>query len=141
MSGALQQAKRYSRGFGADDGVQSPGGPWAEYHLPFVFSSNGRPFLRQLATRSGIWFCDVRRPDNLAHVLDGWYTPEGLTALLKRDEARAHEQLKTEPFAYGFSLRHDQQAAIQAAETAIANGKREMLLAMAMKQSLPSVKS
>jgi len=141
VSGALQQAKRYSRGFGADDGVQSPGGPWAEYHLPFVFSSNGRPFLRQLATRSGIWFCDVRRPDNLAHVLDGWYTPEGLTALLKRDEARAHEQLKTEPFAYGFSLRHDQQAAIQAAETAIANGKREMLLAMAMKQSLPSVKS
>jgi type I restriction enzyme R subunit len=61
--------------------------------------------LRQLAAKSGIWFCDLRRPENLGHPLDGWYTPEGLTALLKRDEDRAHEQLKHEPFAYGFSLR------------------------------------
>src|SRR5919202_4108631 len=87
--------------------------------------------LRQLATKSGIWFCDLRRPDNLGHALDGWYTPEGLTALLKLDEGRAHAQLKREPFAYGFALRHYQQAAIQAAEAAIARGQRDMLLAMA----------
>jgi type I restriction enzyme R subunit len=101
------------------------------YRVPFTFSSNGRPYLRQLSTRSGIWFCDLRRADNLGHVLDGWYTPEGLAALLKRDELLAHQKLAVEPFNYGFPLRHYQQAAIQAAETAIANGQRDMLLAMA----------
>lgn len=131
VSGSLQQAKRYSRDFISSEESQSPGGPWGEYRLPFVFSANGRPYLRQLATRSGIWFCDLRRPDNLGHALDGWYTPEGLTALLKRDEERANVDLKAQPFAYGFSLYPFQVAAIQAAETAIAQGRREMLLAMA----------
>ena len=75
VSGSLQQAKRYSRSFHGSDGVELLGGPWGEFQIPFVFSSNGRPYLRQLATRSGIWFCDVRRPENLGHALDGWYTP------------------------------------------------------------------
>jgi type I restriction enzyme R subunit len=131
VSGALQQAKRYSRTFKPDDGLMSPGGPWREFNVPFVFSSNGRPYLRQLATRSGTWFCDLRNPANLGHALDGWYTPDGLTALLKRDEGRAHEQLKNEPFNYGFPLRYYQQTAIQAAEAAIGQGQRDMLLAMA----------
>jgi type I restriction enzyme R subunit len=131
VSGALQQAKRYSRTFDSDERLVSPGGPWREFHIPFVFSSNGRPYLRQLATRSGTWFCDVRNPENLGHALDGWYTPEGLVALLKRDEAQAHDQLKNEPFNYGFPLRHYQQAAIQAVEAAIGQGQRDMLLAMA----------
>jgi type I restriction enzyme R subunit len=131
VSGALQQAKRYSRTFKTDDGLVSPGGPWGEFQIPFVFSSNGRPYLRQLATRSGTWFCDLRNPENLGHALDGWYTPEGLVALLKRDEGRAHEQLRNEPFNYGFPLRDYQQAAIQAIEAAIGRGQREMLLAMA----------
>ena len=113
------------------EGLVSPGGPWREFRIPFVFSSNGRPYLRQLATRSGTWFCDLRNPENLGHALDGWYTPDGLVALLKRDEGRAHEQLKNEPFNYGFPLRHYQQAAIQAVEAAIGQGQREMLLAMA----------
>jgi len=131
VSGSLQQAKRYSRGFAASIEHTPNGGPWNGYALPFVFSSNGRPYLRQLATRSGTWFCDVRRSQNLGHALDGWYTPEGLVALLKRNELRAHEQLKQDPFNYGFPLRHYQQAAIEAAEAAIEAGQREMLLAMA----------
>ncbi len=134
VSGALQQAKRYSRGFSPSSETAMHPHNWGavnEYRLPFIFSSNGRPYLRQLATKSGVWFCDVRQPDNLGHALDGWYTPEGLSALLKRDIQRAHEQLAREPFAYGFSLRPYQVAAIQAIEAAIAEGKREMLLAMA----------
>jgi type I restriction enzyme R subunit len=131
VSGALQQAKRYSRDFTAAEDCQLPGGPWGEYQLPFVFSSNGRPYLRQLAIRSGIWFCDVRRPDNLGRALDGWYTPEGLTALLKQNEERAHQRLAVEPFNYGFQLRYYQQAAIETVEGAIARGQRDLLLAMA----------
>lgn len=97
----------------------------------FAFSTNGRPYLRQLSTRSGTWFCDLRRAENLSHALDGWYTPDGLNALLKRDVDRAHKQLQSEPFNYGFPLRYYQQAAIESAETAIGEGRREMLLAMA----------
>lgn len=135
VSGSLQQAKRYSRTFTPSQETVLPDENWGEgaaaYRVPFAFSSNGRPFLRQLATKSGIWFCDLRRADNLGHVLDGWYTPEGLTALLKRDEAKAHADLANAPFNYGFPLRPYQQAAIRAAESAIEAGQREMLLAMA----------
>lgn len=131
VSGALQQAKRYSRGFKPADGLGPSDGPWGEFRIPFAFSSNGRPFLRQLETRSGIWFCDLRHPENLGRALDGWHSPDGLAALLKRDEDKAHEQLRNEPFDYGFELRPYQQAAIEAVETAIGRGQRSMLLAMA----------
>ncbi len=134
VSGALQQTKRYSRTFTPTNETTLPEENWgsdAAYRVPFAFSSNGRPYLRQLATRSGIWFCDLRRPDYLGHALDGWYTPEGLTALLKRDEVKAHQKLESDPFNYGFPLRYYQKDAIRAAEQAIEAGQREMLLAMA----------
>ena len=134
VSGALQQVKRYSRTFTPSGETVLPASNWGDagaYRVPFAFSSNGRSYARQVSTHSGIWFCDLRRADNLGHALDGWYTPEGLTALLKRDEPRAHQQLAVEPFNYGFSLYPFQQAAILAAEAAIASGQRDMLLAMA----------
>lgn len=135
VSGSLQQAKRYSRTFTPSQETLLHEENWGEgaatYRVPFAFSSNGRPFLRQLSTRSGIWFCDLRRTDNLGHVLDGWYTPEGLSTLLKLDEAKAHKDLANAPFNYGFPLRPYQQDAIRAAESAIEAGQREMLLAMA----------
>jgi type I restriction enzyme R subunit len=134
VSGALQQAKRYSRDFKAYDDLDMPAAIVHEgktYRVPLAFSTNGRPFLRQLETKSGVWFCDLRRPDNLGKPLDGWYTPEGVTALLKRDEAKAHEKLASEGFDYGFLLRRYQQAAIKAAEAAIERGDRALLLAMA----------
>lgn len=134
VSAALQQAKRYSRGFRASPEVVLPGsnfGANAEFRVPFVFSSNGRPYLRQLAQQSGVWFCDLRRPENLGHALDGWHRPEGLGALLQRDVDRAHAELASTPFDYGFPLRPYQQNAILATEASIQEGQRAILLAMA----------
>jgi len=131
VSGSLQQAKRYSRGFNMSSDMSSPGGPWDKFNVPLAFSTNGRPFLRQIETKSGIWSCDLRRPSNIGRPLDGWYTPERVTTLLKRDVEAAHKKLRTEPFAYGFTVRPYQQLAIQAVEDAIRDGQREMLLAMA----------
>jgi type I restriction enzyme R subunit len=131
VSGALQQAKRYARDITAVADLALPGGPWGQFQLPFVFSTNGRPYLRQLATFSGTWFCDARDTRNTGRALDGWYTPDGLTALLKRDEAKANEKLQGDTFNYGFPLRDYQREAILAVEAAIAKGKRELLLAMA----------
>lgn len=134
VSAALQQAKRYSRGFRASPEVELPAGNFganAEFRVPFVFSSNGRPYLRQLAQQSGVWFCDLRRPENLGHALDGWYRPEGLSVLLQRDVDRAHAELANAPFDYGFPLRPYQQRAILATEAGIREGLRAILLAMA----------
>jgi type I restriction enzyme, R subunit len=129
VAGALSQAKRYARGFESPNPTDAS--TWGEYRLPFVFSSNGRPYLKQLETRSGIWFADLRRSTNLSRALDGWYTPEGLSALLKIDTGEAEAKLAQEGFEYGFPLRPYQKAAIQSVEKAIAEGQRAMLLAMA----------
>ena len=134
VSAALQQAKRYSRSFSTSAETQLHDQNWgalAEFRIPFVFSANGRPYLRQLATKSGIWFGDLRRPDNRSHALDGWYTPEGLQNLLTRDEDQAHAELAATGFDYGFALRPYQQAAILEAEARIGQGQRDILLAMA----------
>lgn len=134
VSSALQQAKRYSRGFQPSADVLLPPENWGaqrEYRVPFAFSSNGRPYLRQLETKSGVWFCDLRRRGNLARPLNGWYTPTGLTELLARDQATADAALEHTGFDYGFTLRPYQQDAIRAAEQAIADGQTAMLLAMA----------
>lgn len=134
VSAALQQAKRYSRSFSTSAETQLHDENWGalgEYRIPFVFSANGRPYLRQLATKSGIWFCDLRQPDNHSHALDGWYTADGLQSLLTRDDDKAHAELANTAFNYGFPLRPYQQAAIQAAEKHIGQGQRDILLAMA----------
>lgn len=134
VSGSLQQSKRYSRTFSPSPETVLYAENWGEsgqFRIPFAFATNGRPYLRQLATKSGVWFCDLRRGENLSHALDGWYTPAGLQALLKRNEAQAHADLQATPFNFGFPLRHYQQAAVQAVEDAIGKGQREILLAMA----------
>lgn len=138
VSTNLQQAKRYSRDFQFSDEMQPPAAAlnltpdtWNPYHIPFAFSSNGRPYLKQLETKSGIWFIDLRHPQNLGHVLDGWYTPEGLKDLLKRDVTAAEKELIIEPFNYGFPLRYYQKDAICAVEQGLRDGRREMLVAMA----------
>jgi type I restriction enzyme R subunit len=134
VSGALQQAKRYSRTFTASTETllhESNWGEQFEFRIPFVFSANGRPYLRQLATKSGIWFCDLRHPENRSQALDGWYSPDGLKNLLAADEVKAHQQLDNTEFNFGFPLRPYQQQAIRETEKSIGQGQREILLAMA----------
>ena len=134
VAGVLPQAQRYCRDFEVCEATElnSAGcGPEGDYRIPFAFSSNGRPYLRQLRTRSGIWFRDLRRAENLAGPLDGWYSPDGLRELARQNVAKAEEQLRREAFSYGFPLRPYQRQAIEATEAAISTGQREMLLAMA----------
>lgn len=124
VSASVQQAQRYARAFENSE-------KWGEFRLPFVFSTNARPYLKQLDTHSGIWFRDVRRSTHLPRALDDWYTPEGLQELLKKDEAASDAKLASEPFDYGFALRPYQRTAIKMIERGVADGKRAMLLAMA----------
>ena len=57
---------RYARGLRFGEGIEAIGGPWSDsgeehFYIPFVFSANGRPYLKQIETHSGIWFRDVRK--------------------------------------------------------------------------------
>lgn len=130
VAGSIEQAKRYSRGFKVDGDQHSAGGPWDEYHVPFLFATNGRPFLRQIAEKSGIWFLDGRRDVNHPRPLEAWYTPEGLNQLLGQNIGDADDKLANEPTDY-LPLRDYQADAVAEVESEIAKGTREMLVAMA----------
>ncbi len=119
VAGVLPQAERYCRDAAG------------EVLVPFAFASNGRPFLQQLRSASGIWFRDLRRPTNLPVPLEGWYSPEGLRQLARQDLDSAEEKLRREAFNFGFPLRPYQRRAIEAVEAAIAAQQREILLACA----------
>lgn len=132
VSGMIDQAKRYSRGFQVKaDEVLPASSPWGEFKIPFAFATNGREFLQQLRTKSGIWFCDLRRPNNLRHPLPSWYSPQGLLDTLAQDIDEAQKKLASESFNYNLDLRPYQIQAIEAVESALAAERRELLVAMA----------
>ena len=126
----LIQAKRYARDLEIKEGEAFIGGPWNEYRVPFLFATNGRPYLKQLEQKSGIWFLDVRELTNHPRPLQAWYTPQGLLDLFQQDTRAAKDKLKKEPFDY-LDLRDYQVKAIQKVEESLSVGKRSVLLAMA----------
>jgi type I restriction enzyme R subunit len=141
VAGKIPQAQRYSRGFKVEQTHQpawetaGQHGPWSDgegghFYVPFVYSCNGRPFIKQLAEQSGTWFRDVRSPANIAKPLMAFHTPGGLQDQLSRSKADAEAKLKQEGFAY-LGLRDYQQKAIQAVEEALAANRQTCLLAMA----------
>lgn len=131
VMGVLRQAERYARDFQPNGSSCADGGPWGDYQAPFAFSSNGRPYLKQIAALSGIWRRDLRDDNNPAEVMTGWPTPRGLLERLAVDKHAAAEILAKEPFDFGFPIRPYQKAAIEAVEAALAKDRREMLIAMA----------
>lgn len=142
VQAAIDQTGRYAQAFAPIDGVELPeGGPWRfssgktkepPFHVPFLFATNGRPYLKQVETQSGIWFRDARNPTNHRRALTDWPTPEGLTAQLNIDRQAAQERLASLPIEFGFPLRDYQKRAIRAVENTLEDdAKRTMLLAMA----------
>ncbi|MBK1650370.1 type I restriction-modification system endonuclease [Rhabdochromatium marinum] len=132
VSAAIDQAERYARDIRLEAGEAEPsGGPWDAYRVPFVFSTNGRPYLKQIKTESGIWFRDTRKATHLRRALTDWPTPDGLKARLEIDVEAAQQALKAQPMAFGFPLRDYQQQAILAVEDKLAKGLRFLLVAMA----------
>lgn len=100
VAGKIPQAERYAAGFQQQANFdpawqlegRSTGWPDAQgqaFQIPFVYSSNSRPFLPQLAEQSGTWFRDVRSPANLARPLTDFHSPAGLLDQLTRNKAEA----------------------------------------------------
>lgn len=109
---------------------------WNEYRVPFVFATNGRKYLKQLETKSGIWFLDLRQNSNIPKALQGWMSPDGIMELLAKDIIMANQKLKEATYDIltdkdGLNLRAYQIKAIEAVEKAIVDGKNTALLSMA----------
>lgn len=132
VAGKLQQAERYALSFQLDAQMQPAWQPTEQsrYILPFVYSCNGRPYVKQLAEQSGIWFRDTRKGSNIARALQQFHSPEGLLDLFKRDIEKAQAQLQQEDLSY-LRLRDYQNKAILAVEDALSKQQNSCLLAMA----------
>ncbi len=134
IAGKVPQAERYALAFTVETDMTPPtGGPWVDakrtWRVPFCFATNGRPFVRQIQQKSGIWWRDCRHAANQARPLESWYTPEGLTNLLDHDPKAADTALAASKPDLG--LRDYQHDAISAVERAIVSGQRDILVAMA----------
>lgn len=109
---------------------------WGSYKVPFVFATNGRKYLKQIETKSGIWFLDLRNNSNAPKALQGWISPQDIMELLEKDISSANATLQNTPFDLlrdpdGLNLREYQIRAIEAAEKAVIDGKQTVLLSMA----------
>lgn len=129
------QCKDYSKNIRAEDADYQIA-TWGEYKVPFTFATNGRPYLEQYDTKSGIWFLDLRLPYNAPKALRGWISPEGMMELLEKDIEAGNKTLESMPYDFlqdpdGLNLRDYQVRAIRAAEEAVKSGQQNILLAMA----------
>jgi type I restriction enzyme, R subunit len=110
----LTQAERYSCGL-----ATSPF-DFRGFRVPFLYSTNGEVF----------WFQDVRNPLNRSRQIVRFHTPAALAEMMARDFEGACQALLTAPNDHHW-LRPYQKEANAAVEKAIADRKRQMLLAMA----------
>ncbi len=129
------QGKEYARSVRSEDSIYCMG-KWNNYHVPFIFTTNGRDYSEQIKTQSGIWWLDLRSSSNIPVALRGWMSPEGIMEKLGEDINGKNKELQQLPYDHlsdpaGLGLRSYQLAAIQAAERAIIEGEKAILLAMA----------
>ena len=112
--GVLTQAQRYSRG--CTNSLLNYDG----CRVPFLYSTNGEK----------IWFHDVRHSINRSRKITKFHTPDALRHLFERDFESSLAWLENHPNNHP-RLRPYQIKANTAVEEAIADRKREMLVAMA----------
>jgi type I restriction enzyme R subunit len=110
----LTQAERYSRGV-ADSPFNFNG-----LRVPFLYSTNGEV----------IWYHDIRHSLNRSRRVTKFHSPEALKEFLQQDFDTTCAQLLRAPNDHPL-LRPYQIEANQAIEQAVANRKRQMLVAMA----------
>jgi len=141
----LRQAEEYSRDINLDsikqiadnEGIDLKLDEWLisagseeTYKVPLAYSTNGREYQKQLETKSGIWFRDLRGTTNKPRAIVGWPTPDEIQKLLSRDENAIIEKVKENHWGT-LELRKYQKKAIYKIEDALLNKQREILVAMA----------
>lgn len=130
------QCDEYARHILTADGAPAKA-QWGSYRVPFVFAANGGAYqsVPGMEAYSGLWFRDLRQASNQARPLRDWMSPEGLLGMLDEDPGNADQRLLSMDLSFlqdgGLHLRPYQMDAVRAAIHGIAEGKRNLLLALA----------
>ncbi|OYS46186.1 type I restriction-modification system endonuclease [Limosilactobacillus reuteri] len=132
VAGAINQAKDYAKDFTNDSKLASSETTYDKHHVPFIFTSNGRPYMKQFEEKSGIWFWDARNVNHHPRALENWMGPQDLKEKLRQEtEAKRDARLKNDDVFPKLANRDYQKAAVKAVENAVISGKTSILLAMA----------
>lgn len=132
IAGQMAQPKEYSREVPFRSDYLLVDNDMSEYKVPFIYTANGRPYLKQYKEKSGIWFWDARNPKESAYALEEFHHPEDLALkLTSQNPELADQDLVDDQDFPKFADRDYQVEAIKSIEEAIKDGKKRILLAMA----------
>lgn len=132
IAGQMAQPKEYSREVPFRSDYLLVDNDMGEYKVPFIYTANGRPYLKQYKEKSGIWFWDARNPKESAYALEEFHHPEDLALkLTSQNPEMADKNLVDDQDFPRFADRDYQVEAIKSIEEAIKDGKKRILLAMA----------
>lgn len=136
VAGTMIEAKNYAVGI-KEEHENYVISKWNDYKVPFLFATNGRKYIKEIEDKSGVHFLDCRNARNNDKVLQGWYSPEKLEAMLEENIEEANKSLDELSFEFlqsenSIGLRGYQVEAIKAVEKVITEGKeRSALVTMA----------
>lgn len=135
VAGTMIESKTYAKGV-KDEHSEYIVSEWNGYKVPFLFASNGRKYIKEIQDKSGVHFLDCRNSKNNSKVLQGWYSPEKLEAMINEDIDSVNKTLDELSFEFlqdpnSIGLRYYQVDAIKAVEKAIIEGKQSALITMA----------
>ena len=132
IAGQMAQPKEYAKEVPYQSNYYLLSNQMGDYKVPFIYTANGRPYLKQYQEKSGIWFWDARNPKENAYALEEFHKPDDLALkLTAKNKIEADNDLVDDHDYPKFADRPYQIDAINAMETAIKNGKKRILLAMA----------
>lgn len=135
VAGTMVESKNYAMGV-KEEHEGFIVSKWNDYKVPFLFAANGRKYIKEIKDKSGVHFLDCRKPKNNPKVLQGWYSPEKLEAMLSENVEDANKTLDELSFEFlqdenSIGLRYYQVDAIKAVEKAIIEGQKSALITMA----------
>lgn len=96
--------------------------------IPYIYSANGREYLQQLKSQSGIWFANADGTQE--RVIAAFHSPEDIQAKMAKNREKAIEWLNSHS-REELDLFTPSEAAVQSVEEAIMSGRETMLVAMA----------
>lgn len=135
VAGTMVESKTYAKGVKEEHETYVVC-KWNDYKVPFLFAANGRKYIKEIEDKSGVHFLDCRNSKNNTRVLQGWYSPEKLEAMLSENVEDSNKSLDELSFEFlqdenSIGLRYYQVEAIKAVEKAIIEGKGNALITMA----------
>lgn len=135
VAGTMVESKVYAKGV-KEEHNEYVISKWNGYKVPFLFAANGRKYIKEIEDKSGVHFLDCRNARNNTKVLQGWYSPEKLDAMINENIEDGNKSLDELSFEFlmdenSIGLRYYQVDAIKAVEKAIIEGKETALITMA----------